>query len=438
MPYRPFSRPRRSRRRSPAASGPDRYYHGKIIRAQSGASGARRWYLYVLQPDYYWVDGKVIREAPTIKWFTNVPMPNSRGGMVKEGDEIFIKGKFREHSSIRPSGDLIGNVLALKEEEFKKVTGYPAGRPEVKPEPEKPKPQPCSKRVDALMESLREAKKKMDDIRESGLKELDKQIPGSAKDQDLFRRVQEANSFDEAYLETPDGRQSIQRVLPEVKTEHDVIVSPEVFLDIAKKLREHAMTVLNLAAEDPENASEWGDVGDISVTIEPFPGEQETITLKPMFEPDDLMKGPDYVENEFIVPLQAEMERAEGARAQGIPEFDHQLPFVPQSVKRGRGGQEIREDVKRVYEDSKQKFESTKEAINKILEDLGISEAQESYRKAKQYLDLARWDCPGDKDRIDKFKRDLELGKAAAWLDRSCRFAGEYGVVVKVAGFPTK
>ena len=163
MPYRRFSRPRRPRKRKSApASSPDRYYHGKIVRAQSGVSGPRRWYFYVMHPDYYWVDGKVIRNPPTIKWFTNAPMPNATGGMVKRGGDLFVSGKFREYSAIRPAGDLLGNVMAIREESFKKMTGYPAGQPEVKPEPGQPKPQPRAKRVDARMKNLPPAQGRSD------------------------------------------------------------------------------------------------------------------------------------------------------------------------------------------------------------------------------------------------------------------------------------
>lgn len=123
----------------------------------------------------------------------------------------------------------------------------------------------------------------------------------------------------------------------------------------------------------------------------------------------------------MTVPLQEEMYRAEGARAQGIPEFDHRLPFVPKSIKKSRSGEDITSDLKRIYDDSKKKFETTKDEMQNILDGLGLSDARKAHDKAMQELDLARWDCPSEANRIQQFKLEM---KVASWLERSCRFAG--------------
>ena len=451
-------------------SGPDRYYHGNIRDVRTGvAAGGRRWWLYVVRPDYYWVEGNVIRDAPLIKWFSKVDL------WKKIGEQVFLSGKFKEPSSIPPTADMLANVVIMDEASFKSKTGYPEGKmegggppPAPAPSPLPPPPgketppggmqqpapippppaaKPCVKKVDDLIAKLESTSKAISKAIKEGsdkaFAELEKVMPGGSKvlkeghlPRNVISRAEEAIRVLESPTPDENAMRFIEQNLPEVRAEAEAPISPRDFLDMAKALMDHALAAIDLAADDPDSVEKM-DMGDVHATV----GEgAKTVTLHPMFGPEDLSRGIDHIESVFLSPLQAEVSRAERETAQGIPEFQHDLPFIPKTLGKRVNRTEMTSVAKRELERLKAELDKAGKAMMSLPMFADLEEMSRTYQQDIKRLDLMKWDCPSESSRITEWKNghvstlaNLLVAPtpsarqfwrdASSWVGRNCKFA---------------
>jgi len=480
-PRRGYYGPPRRPRTTP--TGPDRYYHGTVIDATQGVSvKGVHWKRYGIKPDYYMVGGVVMREKPNVKWFS--PLVNGRPVDLglKQGDKVFLSGKFKGQDTYgRSGGDMLGDVKILSEQEFKGATGYPGGAQESggkapTPEPEsEPSPtpsptpsplptpgpgpgssptprQPEVQGLKQIMDKIDEVRNRRDELIRSIKDKLAGIIPEYVGMADStwnnlssasaaahldnispmsisasMNRIQDAIQKVQAQENDEDARKIAMHAVPEMSLNKARPLSPSTFLSMAQALLDHADSMVALASENPEGIGQI-DFGKVSVQI---PGTNETMQLAPLFGKEDFDQGVDHIEQDFIGPLNAEIDKARRAEEGGWPEFDHNVPGMPKSSNAPMGKDAILNELQEMDRKYLYAVGQINDALEQVPEVHELPKIGNNLRALFSRLDLVAYEVPqSERSNFEKIKaakmseiRNRERSRTASWVLRNCKWS---------------
>jgi len=264
---------------------------------------------------------------------------------------------------------------------------------------------------------------------------LDKNWPGPPHDRHPIspNRIQDAIQKVQAQENDEDARKIAMHAVPEMSLNKARPLSPGTFLSMAQALLDHADSMVALASENPEGIGQI-DFGKVSVQI---PGTNETMQLAPLFGKEDLERGVDYIEQDFIGPLNAEIDKARRAEDGGWPEFDHNVPGMPKASNAPMGKDAILNEL----QEMDRKYSNAVGQINDALEQVVLLEFR-AYRGPEVHellrignnlralfarLDLVAYEVPqSERSNFEKIKAEKmsEIqSRTASWVLRNCKWA---------------
>jgi len=242
-------------------------------------------------------------------------------------------------------------------------------------------------------------------------------------------RIQDAIQKVQAQENDEDARKIAMHAVPEMSLNKARPLSPGTFLSMAQALLDHADSMVALASENPEGIGQI-DFGKVSVQI---PGTNETMQLAPLFGKEDLEMGIDHIEQDFIGPLNAEIDKARRAEDGGWPEFDHNVPGMPKSSNAPMGKDAILNELQEMDRKYSNAVGQINDALEQVPEVHELPRIGNNLRALFARLDLVAYEVPqSERSNFEKIKAEKmsEIQRPrhrsvhlTSWVLRNCKLA---------------